>query len=182
MPAAPDTPRTATETTAARAESLAAAYDLADLDTFRRRNLAWHLMRIGQDFRTRAARAFARHGHAGMRTAHASVITYLPIEGCRLTELAARAGMTKQAMGELVGDMETLGYVARRPDPEDGRAKRIEFTPEGIELLDETRGILAGIWEAYAEIVGRPGLDALSDTLDRLIEGLDDRERRPDAP
>ncbi len=53
------------------------------------------------------------------------------VDGLRLGELAERAGMTAQSMGELVDDLEGLGYVERRPDPTDRRAKRVHLTGKG---------------------------------------------------
>ncbi len=52
-------------------------------------------------------------------------------EGMRLTELAERAGMTKQGVGEAVTDLEGLGYAERVADPSDGRAKIIRLTARG---------------------------------------------------
>ena len=52
-------------------------------------------------------------------------------EGSRLTELAERARMTKQSVGEVATDLEQRGYVERVPDPADGRAKIIRLTERG---------------------------------------------------
>ena len=60
-------------------------------------------------------------GHDDLRAAHAQVFVALDMDGSRLTELAARAGMTKQAMGELVRYLEHHGYLAVEPDPRDRR-------------------------------------------------------------
>lgn len=56
-------------------------------------------------------------------------------EGTRLTVLAARAGMTHQSMSELVQGLEARGYVERRPDPTDKRARLIRLTPAGRRLV-----------------------------------------------
>ena len=66
------------------------------------------------------------------RPAHSAVMAHIDIEGgTRLTTIAARANITPQAVGELVDDLERLGYVIRRPDPDDRRAKRIVLTEQG---------------------------------------------------
>ncbi len=59
---------------------------------------------------------------------HSAVFAQIDLTGSRLTQLAARANMTPQAMGELVDELEELGYVVRRPDPSDRRAKLIVLT------------------------------------------------------
>ncbi|MEP7040725.1 MAG: MarR family transcriptional regulator [Chloroflexota bacterium] len=74
---------------------------------------------------------FAAAGFADLRYAHGGVFSFLPESGIRLTALAERARMTKQSMGELVRDLESLGYVERRQDPADGRARIVAFTAKG---------------------------------------------------
>lgn len=72
---------------------------------------------------------------AQVSAAHIHITRHLGLEGSRLTELAARAGMTKQAMGDLVTQCEAWGLVAREPDPLDARARRVRFTPAGLAWL-----------------------------------------------
>ena len=67
--------------------------------------------------------------------AHVHITRHLAQNGSRLSELAARAGMTKQAMGDLVTQCEAWGLVQRLPDARDGRARRIVFTPDGQAWL-----------------------------------------------
>jgi len=68
--------------------------------------------------------------------AHVHLTRHLPREGARLTELAQRAGMTKQAMATLVTQCEAWGMVARSNDSTDARARRICFTPLGHDWLN----------------------------------------------
>ena len=60
---------------------------------------------------------------------------HVGLEGSRLNDLAESAGMTKQAMGDLVTQCEAWGLVERTPDPQDARAKRIVFTATGLAWL-----------------------------------------------
>lgn len=119
------------------------------------------------------ARRFEERIHATVRAAsfrevryvHLTVLRNMNLGGTRLTELAARAGMTKQAMGQLVDDCERLGIVQRRPDPKDRRARLIAFTPRGRRLLDVVhRGIADAEAEMEAE-VGRRGIAAVREAL-----------------
>lgn len=149
------------------------------LDAFRHQNLAWLLMRVVRDFQERAQAEFGDRDHEGMQMAHAMVLVHLPLEGGRLTELAAAAGVTKQSMGPLVDDMERFGYVQRVPDPDDRRAKRICFTEAGIALLEDSREVVSRIWARYAETLGERRLTVLRNSLAALLEGL---ERADDTP
>ena len=67
--------------------------------------------------------------------AHIHVTRHLALQGSRLTDLAASAGMTKQAMGKLVDQCEAWNLVTRAPDPRDARARRVAFTATGLIWL-----------------------------------------------
>ena len=68
---------------------------------------------------------------AQVSAAHVHITRHLPLGGARLSELARSAGMSKQAMGDLVSQCEAWGLVVRTADERDARARRIEFTETG---------------------------------------------------
>nr|WP_236657809.1 MarR family transcriptional regulator [Limnohabitans sp. TS-CS-82] len=72
---------------------------------------------------------------AQVSAAHIHITRHLSLEGSRLIDLAQSAGMTKQAMGNLVTQCEAWGLVQRTPDPSDARARRIVFTDTGLAWL-----------------------------------------------
>ncbi len=80
---------------------------------------------------------------AQVGAAHIHITRHLALEGSRLTDLAQQAGMTKQAMGDLVTQCEAWGLVVREPDPLDGRARRVRFTPAGLAWLEAFRKAVA---------------------------------------
>ena len=73
--------------------------------------------------------------HGDVRRSHGVVFEMLDPGGSHVADLARRARMTRQAMGELVDDLERLGYVERRPDPRDGRAKLVVLTAKGERTM-----------------------------------------------
>jgi DNA-binding MarR family transcriptional regulator len=75
--------------------------------------------------------------------AHIHITRHLPVQGARLTELAASAHMTKQAMGNLVTQCEAWGLVTRSDDPLDARAKRVCFTAAGLAWLQAFQDAVA---------------------------------------
>ena len=99
-----------------------------------------------------------------------NVMPHIPASGIRLTELAARAGMTKQAMAELVAEIERRGYIQRTTDPADRRAKIIEYTDKGWAIV---RLALSALGELEAEITGRLGEPSVRQLRDALLEILD---------
>ena len=79
------------------------------------------------------------HARAQVGAAHIHITRHLALKGSRLTELAAAAGMSKQAMGDLVTQCEAWDLVRREPDPLDARARRIVFTDTGLLWLEAFR-------------------------------------------
>ena len=75
--------------------------------------------------------------------AHVYITRHLSLAGDRLTDLAQRAGMSKQAMADLVDQCAAWGLVERQPDPLDARARRVCFTPTGLAWLQAFRDAVA---------------------------------------
>jgi DNA-binding MarR family transcriptional regulator len=93
-------------------------------------------------------------GYGDVRGAHGCVFGNIETAGMRLTELAERAGMTKQAVGEAVSDLERLGYAERVADPRDGRAKIIRLTERGSAAQRAGFAIIAQLEAEWAERFG----------------------------
>jgi DNA-binding MarR family transcriptional regulator len=94
----------------------------------------------------------AGRGQVGAAIVH--ITRHLSLKGSRLTDLAHSAGMSKQAMGDLVDQCEAWGLVTRRPDPLDARARLITFTPTGLDWLQAFRRAVA---QAEAEFRAQVG-------------------------
>jgi DNA-binding MarR family transcriptional regulator len=90
---------------------------------------------------------------------HHPLFESLDPEGTRLTVLAVRAGMSHQAMGELVGELEERGLVERVPDPSDGRARLVRLTDEGREVVRAAVREIAAIERKWIRRWRRAGLD-----------------------
>lgn len=73
----------------------------------------------------------AAGGFGDLRRSHGLVFEMIDPEGSRITDMARRARITKQGMGQLVTELEELGYLERCPDPTDRRAKRVVMTAKG---------------------------------------------------
>lgn len=82
------------------------------------------------------------------------ITRHLPLAGARLTELAAWAGMSKQAMGDLVDQCEAWGLVRREADERDARARRIVFTPVGLDWLAAFKAAVAQAEAEFRAAVG----------------------------
>lgn len=82
-----------------------------------------------------------------MRAAHTRVIPHIDLDGTRQTTLAERIGITKQAVGQIIADLEKHGFVERVPDPSDRRARLVRFTEAGRQDLLRGLAILSQLEE-----------------------------------
>jgi DNA-binding MarR family transcriptional regulator len=108
-----------------------------------------------------------------VRPAHTALFPHLDFEGIRLTDLASRVGVTKQAVGQLVDDLAALGMVERISDPTDKRAKRVRFSRRGRAALLHGLGVLGEIEQSLAAAVGRKRMRELHATLNLIIQSLE---------
>jgi DNA-binding MarR family transcriptional regulator len=108
-------------------------------------------------------------GH-DIRRSHATVFINIDRAGSRLTQLAERASMTPQAMGELVDDLVERGYVERVPDPADRRAKLILLTDLGWDALQAAFDTILDIEAELQAELGQNGLARLQRALRRIAE------------
>ena len=112
-------------------------------------------------------------GATGFRAAHTRLLPHISPEGIRLTDLADRVGITKQAVGKLVDDLEAQGVVVREPDPDDGRALRVRYTDRGTAALLHGLGILAGLEQEVATSVGKRRMRQLNAILSDVVRALE---------
>lgn len=104
------------------------------------------------------------------KPAHSAVFAQISPDGSRLTDLARRANMSPQAMGELVDELEELGYVVRRPDPTDRRAKLIVLTKKGHACIAAGIATIDGIEQRLTDLLGERGHRQLRRLLTKLLD------------
>jgi DNA-binding MarR family transcriptional regulator len=114
-------------------------------------------------------RELAARGHPDVRFAHGSVFQFLDDDGTRVSVLAERAHVSKQAMAQLVAHLEEHGYVERVPDPHDRRAKLVRATERGGEVFAIAQAMIASVDARLRQRLG----DAKVEQLRTLLEELD---------
>jgi DNA-binding MarR family transcriptional regulator len=119
-------------------------------------------------------------GNATLRAAHTSLLPHLGFHGTRLTELADRLGVSKQATFQLVEELEAQGMVERVPDPADGRAKVIRFSKRGERALMDGLRVLGQLEHSLAAAIGRERFQALHEALLAMMPVLE-RAAEPSA-
>src|SRR6266516_795932 len=109
-------------------------------------------------------------GFADFDAAYLNVFQYPGPQGTRPSELAARLRSSKQALNYLLGELERLGYLERRSDPDDLRSKRVALTPRGTSAIGVIRDAVAEVETAWAERLGTERFAALREFLLELNE------------
>ena len=120
---------------------------------------ALHLDMVG------AARAA---GLEGLYNAHNTLFAVLPRAGARAADLAQKAGVTRQSMGEVIRDLESLGIVETSPDPDDGRARRVSYTEHGLDVVRGARLHFIDLEEQFAAELGSEQYAAVRSALLRI--------------
>lgn len=115
------------------------------------------------------AEGAARAGHP-VKPSHSAVFGQMSTEGSRLSDLARGANMTPQAMGELVDELEGLGYLVRTPDPSDRRAKLITLTESGRQCVSAGIETIGEIERRIDDALGVRGHRQLRAMLLALLE------------
>ena len=108
---------------------------------------------------------------AQISAAHIHITRHLSLEGSRLIDLAQTAGMTKQAMGDLVTQCEAWGLVQRTPDLSDARARRIVFTETGLAWLKAFELAVKQTEEEFKQEVGKDVATVISLGLEAYAGG-----------
>ena len=101
------------------------------------------------------------------------LMTYLDRDGTSVSELARRADITKQSMHEAVLGMEERGFVERRPDPDDQRAKLVVLTEKGEEAIRVGLEVALAIHDHWTAVLGERQAGQLLVLLRRLVDRLD---------
>ena len=146
---------------------------------------AWRTCNLGR-LLSRATGLFSREklrvvhagGFACVGEVQMALVQNLDVHGTRLTMVAARAGMTKQSMLELVNKAEALGFVERRSDPDDRRAKTVAFTPHGLAMLERVREGVAVAERRMAGVMGAAFVATMRQRLAAYVAAAGNSELR----
>src|SRR6478752_8606612 len=100
-----------------------------------------------------------------LRASHTNLFPHLDFEGVRITELARRLDISKQAISQTIAELESMDVVETIPDPSDGRARLARFTEKGKQAIMQGLGVLRGIETEMERSIGKPKFDALHEAL-----------------
>ena len=111
------------------------------------------------------------------RMSHDKVMPHIPPGGITLAELSRRAGITKQAMAELVQYLEAHGYVTRVPNPTDGRAKLVLPTERGLDVIAIAQAAAPELENQILELIGAARMRTLRDDLETIRRAITSKQQ-----
>jgi DNA-binding MarR family transcriptional regulator len=155
-----------------RLGAIVKAHATAKREAFRSLGEEWRRGNVGRAildafnvFEDEVLRQLGQEGFAMVRSVHLNLYRNLDFDGTRLTELALRGNITKQSMQELVDRAEEHGFVERRQDPDDRRAKIVVFSEKGLLLLEALHRAIAA---AEDRMIAEIGADAVANITSAL--------------
>jgi DNA-binding MarR family transcriptional regulator len=129
------------------------------------------LLRVpAQAIQRRIIKELSAAGFEGLSMPHMAVLQFPGPDGVRPGVLAERAGMSKQAMNQLLRSLETLGYIVRSDAPQEGRARIVHFTKRGRAAYSKVYDILRDIERDWSAELGSKRFAQLKQLLFRVWE------------
>ena len=141
------------------------------VDDFRIDHLGWRLWDAATVWKEKYAAEMVAMGHEWYREARSSVIPYVGEDGARQSDIVEKMGLSKQAVQQLIADLEASGILRREADPNDGRGKIVRFTPKGLSALQASREAKRKVETEIRDELGSKEFDRLMDVLNRIGSG-----------
>ena len=126
-----------------------------------------------REVESRVMAALAKTGTADITVAQSRLMQRLDPAGIRLTDLAEQTRVTKQTAGALVDELAKAGYVTRRPDPTDARARLVTLTAAGAEVCRRAAQEVARVEDEWRKHLGDKAYNAMRSALTSLREITD---------
>ena len=138
-----------------------------------RHNFSRHLLGVARYLQTCVMKTLQEEcGHSDLRLGFAPYITLLGESDKRLTELADILGISRQACNQAIKQIEAAGYISRKADPTDGRARQLTLSARGVKLSNDGQRITAQLDRQFAELAGAQQFADTSKSLNTIYKHL----------
>ena len=142
------------------------------IESIRQDNIGRLMLRAYRLYIERSLEKLERYGHLRLTISHASILAYIDPDGTHISVLAERLGVTKQAMGQFVAELERRNYVEREIDPTDRRAILVKFTDRGAQFIKDAYAVKIEMEPEYSAVLGEDGVAQFRGMLKPLQEPM----------
>ena len=154
-------------------EGSGGAIMLGSVEEARRRNMRQLLLRASRVVNRHVVEGLHARGYTDLRSTHTTLLSNIDLAGSTVPVAADRAGITKQAMGRLAAELEAAGYVRVQSDPKDARARILQLTRSGKQLMLDSLEVMTELEQRYAGSLGRPRLAAMLQGLAVFVDAME---------
>lgn len=127
------------------------------------------LRMVWQLHRDRMYERLVAAGYPDVTRAQFALLRFPGVDGMRPGEAAELAGLSKQSVNDLLGELERIGYLERQPHPDDGRGRVVRLTPRGKRLQRTTHEISRELEADWAARIGPERIASLKQTLGDML-------------
>jgi len=138
------------------------------VDDFRIEHVGWRLWDAASVWKKKFAAEMIALGHDWYAEARSSVMPYIGPKGTRQADIVAKMGLSKQAVQQLILDLETSGILRREPDPNDGRGKIVRFTEKGLAAHQDSQIAKRKVEAEIKSVLGDSEFDRLVTALKKI--------------
>jgi DNA-binding MarR family transcriptional regulator len=138
------------------------------IDDLRHDHIGWRLWNAAAVWKEQFAEHMVLAGHDWYAEARSSVIPFVGLNGTRQADIVAKMGLSKQAVQQLIVDLEQSGILRRDPDPDDGRGKIVRFTEAGLAAQKDSTKAKRLIEADIRKKLGDEEFDQLMATLTKI--------------
>lgn len=140
-------------------------------------HIGWDLWRVTEGWKRRFTTQMVARGFGWFGEARGNLVQHIGRNGIAQTALAAKAGMSKQAVQQHLDDLVRDGAVERVPDRDDARRKIIRFTALGFDAMTVANDVKRDIEDQYRQLIGADAMDGLTDALRAIIAHQEDLQK-----
>lgn len=140
-------------------------------------HIGWDLWRVTEGWKNRFTTQMVAQGFGWFGEARGNLVQHIGRNGIAQTALAAKAGMSKQAVQQHLDDLVRDGAVERVPDRNDARRKIIRFTALGFDAMTVANDVKRDIEDQYRQLIGADAMDGLTEALRAIIAHQDDLQK-----
>lgn len=148
---------------------------LRDTECLKAQSWGKILSYLKRQFDQWAAERLSQHGYKNFKIAYMPVLMNIKLEGTNNNELARNARVTKQAMSKVAKELNELGYIKSKVDPNDKRSMIFMLTDRGKKLVLEARLAVKDLMDEYREVFGHEEYDRTLQMLLKIIDYTDQK-------